>query len=403
MCTSRGLLVCLLALPAAAQTGFWSAPVPLTEVNTATNDYYPFLSADGVTLRWSSARQDLPGSPGAWDIYQAVRPDRFSPFGPVTREPGGINTPSNDLGVHVMPSEMQAFHTIVVGNSDIWETTRTGPAGPWGTPVLVAPLAGTGTDYGVTVTADGLYLMFSSGRSGAQDLYESFFVSGMWTPPVLVTPLSTTGGEYGPCLAPDGLTVWYSTAPSGSADQNVMVSRRKLTTDPWGPPVPVPELNSTFYEREPHVSDDGREVFFTSGRAGSLGAPDNWTARWTGLSHQNLPQPTRPLLIHLSIPSFPNANYQVGLALSSAPGFPVPGVGTVPLALDHLFLLSISGVLPGVFQNFSGVLDANGWATATLNLPPGPLVHLDFSVAAVTYGPGGISFITNGEDLKVNP
>ena len=62
----------------------------------------------------------------------------------------------------------------------------------------------------------------------------------------------------------------------------------------------------------------------------------------------------------------------VGAALSSTPGIPVPPIGTVPLALDALFLLSTSGALPTVFTNFAGLLDAFGEATATLNFPAVP-------------------------------
>jgi hypothetical protein len=96
--------------------------------------------------------------------------------------------------------------------------------------------------------------------------------------------------------------------------------------------------------------------------------------------------------------------YVVGAALSSTPGIPVPPIGTVPLAIDALFILSTSGALPAVFTNFAGLLDAFGEATATLNFPPVPaLAGLPFSIAAVTYDMTGINWISNGEDLQINP
>jgi hypothetical protein len=160
-------------------------------------------------------------------------------------------------------------------------------------------------------------------------------------------------------------------------------------------------VNSPQLDNGPSIAADGRELWFDSTRFGNV--PDIYVARWTGLSHQNLPRPGQPLLIHLTLPAQAAQSYLVGVALSSTPGIPVPGVGTIPLAPDPLFLLSIGGQLPSVFSGFAGVIDLNGEATATLNVPAGVLAGLDFSIAAITHGPSGVTFITNGEDLKINP
>jgi hypothetical protein len=399
------LLLVVLAVPAAAQTGFWSTPVNLSYLNTAEGDIYAHLSADLLTLRWSTSRPEIPGSPGGWDIYRVSRPDRFSPFGPVAREPGGINTAAGELAVHVMPSETRAFLTTNAGVLDVFETTRPTPTSPWSPLVLVGPLASIGVDRDVSVTADGTYLLFYSDRPGAvfEDIFESHFISGTWTPPIRVAELSTARADNGPNLSPDGLTCHLSIAVSGTS-ADIHVSRRRLRTDPWGPPVRIAEVNTPAVEQDAEVSADGREMFLSCfNRPGNIGHFDLWYSAFTGLTHQNLPQAGRPLLFHVTVPTRPGAPYQVGVALASTPGLPVPGVGTVPLAADGLFLLSIGGALPGVFTDFGGVLDAHGWATATLSLPAGLPVGLGFSVAAVTYGPGGIDFITNGEDLAVNP
>jgi len=398
--------VLVLALPAVAQVGVWSTPTNVGPVNTSQSEFYPQISFDGLTLRWScSLRADLPGSPGGWDVYQASRPDRHSPFGPVSREPGAINTSVNDLAVHVMPDGLTAYCTTVTGATDIFQYARALPTDPWGAGVLVAPWAGASTDFDVSVTADGLYAMWAGSRSGAGDIFESHFVAGAWTPAVLVAPLSTATAEYGPSMAPDGLTAYYAgTIAGGPGAPDILVTTRKLRTDPWGAPTLVPGISLAGLDRRPSISSDGRELFFTSARAGGLGSNDIWTTTFTGLTHQNLPQPGATVLLHVTVPSQAGALYQVALAFSSAPGIPVPGVGTIPLAFDSLFLLSISGAVPSIFTNFAGTLDAFGEATASLNIPAlGVLAGLDFSIGAVTISGGGISFITNGEDLKINP
>jgi hypothetical protein len=235
------VLLVLAAVPAAAQVGTWGTPVNVPGINTTVSDYYPNQSGDGLTLRWSSSRTDIPGGVGGWDVFQAVRPDRHSPFGPVTREPGGINSTTNDLSVQVMPDELTAYVVQQpLSNADIYVCTRSGPAAPWGPSAIIAPLVSTSVEYGNTVTADGTYMLFSSGRAGGvggQDIYESYFVAGAWTPPVLVAPLSTTLSEYGPCMSPDGLAVFLST----NSGNQISMSTRKLRTDPWGAPVVVLE------------------------------------------------------------------------------------------------------------------------------------------------------------------
>jgi len=397
--------VLVLALPALAQVGFWSTPTNVGPLNTAQSEFYPHLSTDGLTLRWScSSRPDLPGSPGGWDVYQASRPDRHSPFGAVSREPGAINTPVNDLAIHVMPDGLTAYCTTVTGNVDIFQYTRALPTDPWGAGTLVTPWAGPGNDHDISVTADGMYAMWTGSRTGLGDIYESHFVAGAWTPAVLVAPLSTPAAEYGPSMAPDGLTAWYAGAIAGGPGApDLLVSTRKLRTDPWGPPSLV-SVSNVALDRRPSVSADGRELFFTSARVGGLGSNDTWVSTFTGLTHQNLPQPGATVLFHVTVPAQAGALYQVAMAFSSLPGIPVSGVGTIPLAIDALLLLSISGAVPSIFANFAGSLDAFGEATATLNIPAlGILAGIDFSVAAVTHGPGGIAFITNGEDLKINP
>jgi hypothetical protein len=404
MSRSPSVLLLVLGVLAAVATAQWAAPTNLgTPLNTTTSDYYPQFSYDGLILRWSNLNI-VP--PGGWGVLQSQRATRHSPWGPVTVEPGGIQTTGNDLSVWVFRDELTCYFMSTT-NSDLSVVTRTLPTDPWGAPAVIPELAGTGTDFGATVTADGLYILWSGSRTGAGDIYESSrpTPTSPWTPPILVTNLSRTTADYGPCLSPDGLTVYLcQSGVGGPGGNDVVVSTRKLRTDPWPVPVLLANVSSISLEREVDVTADGRELVVTSDRAGGIGGPDTWHSTFTGLTHENLPQPGQPLLIHVTNAARAGNGYVVGAALSSTPGIPVPPIGTVPLAIDALFILSTSGALPAVFTNFAGLLDAFGEATATLNFPPVPaLAGLPFSIAAVTYDMTGINWISNGEDLQINP
>ena len=52
---------------------------------------------------------------------------------------------------------------------------------------------------------------------------------------------------------------------------DVMVSRRLRSEDPWPPLAPVAELNSLAIETDPTISGDGRTMYFTSYRDGGDG------------------------------------------------------------------------------------------------------------------------------------
>jgi hypothetical protein len=94
----------------------WTAPVPIAELNTPSNDESPFLSADGLTLYFES---DRPGSLGR-DIYAAWRPAPTAPFEPPTRfEP--LSSDGNDADPWVSPDGSHALLARGESDRDIFE------------------------------------------------------------------------------------------------------------------------------------------------------------------------------------------------------------------------------------------------------------------------------------------
>jgi len=92
-----------------------------------------------------------------------------------------------------------------------------------------------------------------------------------------------------------------------------------------------------------------------------------------------------------------------GLAYQMASSF---GNGPIPidtrkleLSPDSLLVLSVSGVLPLIFKNYAGVLDASGAATAKLSIPNLPVlkgvrIYTAFVTLKAT-APSGIASISN--------
>ncbi len=101
-----------------------------------------------------------------------------------------------------------------------------------------------------------------------------------------------------------------------------------------------------------------------------------------GLTRSGTPKNGQSIALVLDDPARPSVPYAVRCAFARAPGIPLPGAGTVPLAPDALFFLS--GSLPGVFQAMDGVLDGSGTATATVAIPAASgLVGVRFWAGAI--------------------
>ena len=89
----------------------------------------------------------------------------------------------------------------------------------------------------------------------------------------------------------------------------------------------------------------------------------------------------------------------------TSPGFTLPGnLATLPLNLDGLTYLMVGQANSFLFQNFQGTLDAQGRASATLNLGPMPSTVSGFCIhfAYLLYD-GALDFTSNALSVKLEP
>jgi hypothetical protein len=75
----------------------------------------------------------------------------------------------------------------------------------------------------------------------------------------------------------------------------------------------------------------------------------------------------RPILFSLFAPADAGLPYQMASAFGNGP-IPI-GPRQIELSPDSLLLISVQGVFPTIFQNYAGFLDAQGNASARLNIP----------------------------------
>ncbi|NIO09469.1 MAG: hypothetical protein GTO40_16280, partial [Deltaproteobacteria bacterium] len=79
-------------------------------------------------------------------------------------------------------------------------------------------------------------------------------------------------------VSDDGLLLYFgSNRPGGSGDWDMWVTTRETAQDPWGEPVNLgPQVNSSDNESGTSIPADGLSLFFDSDRTGGYGGRDLW-------------------------------------------------------------------------------------------------------------------------------
>ncbi|GEM_PF-7059850 len=87
--------------------------------------------------------------------------------------------------------------------------------------------------------------------------------------------------EFSPTVSPDGsFLIFHSTRPNGMGDTDLYISYNKNGT--WSTPVNMQFLNSPYHDQQPFLTYDGRALYFSSDRDGTLGVGDIYVSYYDG-------------------------------------------------------------------------------------------------------------------------
>ncbi len=163
---------------------------------------------------------------------------------------------------------------------------------------------------------DGLEIFFTSwrpGGSGLSDLYVAWRSAKdePWRAERALVGLNTPSWERSPSISADGLKLYFDTdgiGGPGGRDIFVAQRERRWDEDKDGNRVPAPfgkvqnliEVNSSYADGNPDISQDGLELFFSSTRPGGRGDNDLYVAS-RPTTHEPSGEPTpfgepRPLV-----------------------------------------------------------------------------------------------------------
>lgn len=257
-------------------------------LNTPDFDGGPSITPDGLTLYFTS---DRPGGAGGGDLWVTKRPKATEPFGVAQNLGPGVNTPANEFAPSISVDGLSIYFDSDrqggMGSFDIWVAERSTTAMKFQLPRnLGSPVNTNAVDGLPNISADGLSLYFCSRRDGGHgdmDLWVAKrktishpFAVAENLGPAINSPYYD--GE--PSISADGLYLLFSSdRPGGFGKRDVWITMRSSSNAPFSKPKNLGAiLNSTANDVRPNISTDESTLFFMSNRPGGFGGIDLWQA-----------------------------------------------------------------------------------------------------------------------------
>ncbi len=119
-----------------------------------------------------------------------------------------------------------------------------------------------------------------------EDLYYSYkdLISETWTlAEKLPSIINSRFNEGSACLAPDGVTLFFTRCndlETGFGDCDIYEAIYDPSANDWKKINNLgPNINSSYWDSQPHISSDGEYIFFSSNRSGGFGLTDIYYSR----------------------------------------------------------------------------------------------------------------------------
>jgi len=288
------------SIGAARSFSAWSTATSIEDASPGAHENFntpyiegcPFISRDGKKFFIAS---DRPGGEGGIDIWVSTRARTSDPWGEPVNVGPPVNSPANDF----CPTLARDGHTFFFvstreveescGGGDIYVTRIRDEKGfdePRHLGCTVNSEFNEFSPFPLPRSHTGPVLYLSSTRPGlgsGGDLYVSESHGGVFGPPQPVPGLNSPADDGHPNVRRDGLEIYFYSArsdlPGAQGGNDIHVSTRASTSDPWATPVNLgPDVNTAASETRPSLSWDGTRLYWGSSRDDAEGASDIYVA-----------------------------------------------------------------------------------------------------------------------------
>jgi hypothetical protein len=249
-----------------AVPAFSEVAVMTTISAPGTIDDDPSLSADLSQMYFDSKRV---GGLGQEDIWKTDRRDQNDAWTPPEIVPE-LNSPDRETGIALSADGLSIWfssnRTGTSGGLDVFVATRQTASDAWSTPERVTELSTSEDDLVSSVDASTrtLNLALRSDADSDYDLYVSVRASdgAPWEAPTEIAEINTGGAES------DAFPVEREAGLLFTRSEELVIARRAGSAGPYRVDGPLSALNSPADDRDPWSTDDVSYVVFSSNRSG---------------------------------------------------------------------------------------------------------------------------------------
>ncbi|HTL31553.1 MAG TPA: hypothetical protein VL326_00435 [Kofleriaceae bacterium] len=230
-------------------------------IATTSDEGDPFLTADEKTMYFLRTG----------DIYKTTRTSLANDFATDAKASDLSSGQIDSKGTLTHDGLTVFFDTARTGGTggatDLWRATRSSTTNTFGTPnqMYLGALNTSGDQWDPHASWDGLRLYLSPQSATGQHIVMASRPSttDSFAAPVPLPELDSTASEADPTLTIDERLIVFTSNRSGSND--MYYATRDEPTLPFGAPILVPTLN-TNNENGPFISNDGCRLYFVSNR-----------------------------------------------------------------------------------------------------------------------------------------
>jgi len=226
----------------------WGTPVAVPSLNAVfgQGEGDPSFTSNRLTVMLTSNSPD--------DIFECTRPAIGQAFTCVVL---AINSVTDDKSPEISADGLTLYFTSDRGGAfDVYVTRKLG--GVWINPVVASGLSSATTDDDIAISPDGLTAIVEQDPGTNHFVfYTRASTLQMFANPVTHTELEITADIAAPTITNNGDIIYFH----AGATRDIYMATRKLNGT-YNTPVPVTELNTASRDAAPFVSVDNKYMLF---------------------------------------------------------------------------------------------------------------------------------------------